>query len=134
MIDFEFKDRYDINDLISIIAVVFVMQFDAEQLFKAAPYFYGIGLVLLVAVLFLYSRQVAASTGAKSWFKLGPLTFQPSEVMKPAFILMLARVVNKHNQEFEHTIRNDWVLIGKVFAVLIPVAVLLKLQNDYNNM
>lgn len=120
--------------LISIIAVVFVMQFDAEQLFKVAPYFYGIGLVLLVAVLFLYSRQVAASTGAKSWFKLGPLTFQPSEVMKPAFILMLARVVNKHNQEFEHTIRNDWVLIGKVFVVLIPVAVLLKLQNDFGTM
>lgn len=120
--------------LISIGIVVFVMQFDAEQLFRIAPYIYGIGIVLLIAVLFLYNRQVAADTGAKSWFKLGPLTFQPSEIMKPAFILMLARVVHEHNQKFEHTIHNDWILIGKILGWLLPVAILLKLQNDFGTM
>lgn len=82
--------------VVSIAIVVFVMQFDAEQLFKIAPYIYAIGIILLIAVLFLYNRSVAADTGAKSWFKLGPLSFQPSEIMKPAFILMLARVVHDH--------------------------------------
>lgn len=76
-------------------------------MYKIAPYVFGLGIFLLIAVLFLYNRQVAATTGAKSWFKLGPLTFQPSEIMKPAFILMLARVVHKHNQQFAHTLRND---------------------------
>ncbi|EFG55724.1 rod shape-determining protein RodA [Lactobacillus amylolyticus] len=120
--------------LISIGIVAFVMQFDAEQLYKIAPYVFGLGIFLLIAVLFLYNRQVAATTGAKSWFKLGPLTFQPSEIMKPAFILMLARVVHKHNQQFAHTLRNDWILIGKIFLWLLPVAILLKLQNDFGTM
>ena len=52
--------------LVSIALVIFVMQFDAEQLFKIAPIAYGIGILLLIAVLFLYNRQVFADTGAKS--------------------------------------------------------------------
>ena len=120
--------------LISVGIVIFVMQFDADQLFKLAPYAYAFGIVLLIAVLFLYNRQVAIDTGAKSWFKLGPLTFQPSEIMKPAFILMLARVVRDHNEEYAHTIRNDWLLIGKIIGWLAPIAILLKLQNDFGTM
>lgn len=114
--------------------IVLVMQFDSEQLFRIAPYIYGVGIVLLIAVLFLYNRQVAADTGAKSWFKLGPLTFQPSEIMKPAFILMLARVVEKHNNRYAHTIRNDWILLAEIIGWLLPVAILLKLQNDFGTM
>lgn len=120
--------------LVSVAIVIFVMQFDAEQLFRIAPYVYGLGIVLLIAVLFFYNRSVAADTGAKSWFKLGPLTFQPSEIMKPAFILMLARVVRDHNDKYGHTIKSDWLLLGKVVAWLAPVAILLKLQNDFGTM
>ena len=89
---------------------------------------------LLIAVLFLYNRSVAADTGAKSWFKLGPITFQPSELMKPAFILMLARVIKDHNDKYGHTIKTDWLLLGKIIAWLAPVAILLKLQNDFGTM
>ncbi|MCT7848214.1 MAG: FtsW/RodA/SpoVE family cell cycle protein, partial [Lactobacillus iners] len=98
--------------VVSIAIVIFIMRFDSEQLFKLAPYAYATGIILLIAVLFLYNRSTFNETGAKSWFKLGPLTFQPSEVMKPAFILMLARVVNQHNLRFEHQIKSDWQLIG----------------------
>lgn len=120
--------------VISFIVVVFVIQFDADQLFRIAPYVYGFGIFLLIAVLFFYDRSIAADVAAKSWFKLGPISFQPSEVMKPAFILMLARVVRDHNQKFAHTIRNDWVLIGKIVAWILPIAVLLRLQNDFGTM
>ncbi|MFD1671259.1 FtsW/RodA/SpoVE family cell cycle protein [Agrilactobacillus yilanensis] len=120
---------------IGAIAVIIIMQFDAEQLWRIAPYVYGLGLFLLVAVLFLYSRSYYLQTGAKSWFALGSLTFQPSEVMKPAFILMLARTVNLHNSRYnQHTPKFDWLLIGKMVLVLVPVAVLLKLQNDFGTM
>jgi rod shape determining protein RodA len=120
--------------LVSIALVIFVIQFDADQLYKIAPIFYAIGIFFLIAVLFLYDRNTFAQTGAKSWFKLGPLTFQPSEIMKPAFILMLAKVVRDHNSTFAHTIHNDWVLIGKIIAWLLPVAILLRLQNDFGTM
>ncbi|MGN1407902.1 FtsW/RodA/SpoVE family cell cycle protein [Lactobacillus sp.] len=116
---------------ISWVMVAFIMRFDAEQIFKLAPYLYGAGIFLLVAVLFLYDRTTAASSGAKSWFVVGPVSFQPSEVMKPAFILQLARVVREHNERYAHNLRNDWLLIGKVMAWFLPVAILLMLQPDF---
>ncbi|WP_127848281.1 FtsW/RodA/SpoVE family cell cycle protein [Lacticaseibacillus hulanensis] len=112
------------------IGVIFIMRFDAEQLWRIAPILYGLGIFLLVAVLIFYDRGTAASTGAKSWFKLGPITFQPSEVMKPAYILMLSRVVTLHNSQFTHNFHNDWVLIGKMGLWTLPVAVLLIAQHD----
>lgn len=120
---------------LGVIIIVVIMQFDAEQLWKIAPYVYGLGIVLLIAVLFLYSRAYAAKTGAKSWFALGPLTFQPSEVMKPAFILMMARVVTLYNSKHpERDIRSDFKLLLVMIAWLLPALVLLKLQNDFGTM
>lgn len=115
--------------------IAFIMQFDAEDLWKLAGYAYGAGIVLLIAVLFLYSKAYAAKTGAKSWFAFGPLTFQPSEVMKPAFILMLGKVVTSHNNDNPvHTLKSDGVLIGRIVAWSLPVLILLKLQNDFGTM
>ncbi|KRL59382.1 FtsW/RodA/SpoVE family cell cycle protein [Latilactobacillus fuchuensis] len=117
------------------IAIVIIMQFDSEQLWRIAPLVYGVGIFLLIAVLFLYNRQVATQTGAKSWFALGPISFQPSEVMKPAYILMLGRVVTQHNTEYsEHTMRSDWLLLVRLLLWTLPVMVLLKLQNDFGTM
>lgn len=117
--------------VIGTIAIVIIMQFDSEQLWKLAPIAYGVGLLLLVLVLFFYDRPTAAFTGAKSWFKIGGLTFQPAEIMKIAFILMLARVVTQHNSEYdEHFIKADLLLIGKILLTSIMPLVLILLQND----
>ncbi|WP_125708519.1 FtsW/RodA/SpoVE family cell cycle protein [Lacticaseibacillus porcinae] len=116
------------------VGIFFVMQFDAEQLWRVAPILYGLGIFLLIAVLFLYSRSVAASTGAKSWFSVGPITFQPSEVMKPAYILMLGRVVTQHNTQYSHSTANDWRLIGTMFLWTLPVLILMLLQHDFGTM
>lgn len=115
---------------ISAVGIVIVMQFDSEQLWRVAPILYGIGIFLLLLVLVFYSRTVAAQTGAKSWFSFGPITFQPSEVMKPAYILMLSRVVTQHNAAYEHNLENDWHLIGRMFLWTLPVLILMILQKD----
>ena len=48
---------------------------------------------------------------------------------------MLGRAVSQHNSEFpEHTVKTDWLLIGKMLAWTVPIAVLLKLQNDFGTM
>ncbi len=118
--------------VIGAVIVAVIMQFDAEQLWQVANYAYFAGIALLFLVLIFYSRAYAATTGAKSWFAIGSFTFQPSEVMKPAFILMLGKVITNHNSEHRvHTIRNDFLLIGKLFLWTLPVLVLLKLQNDF---
>lgn len=117
--------------VVGAVAIVVIMQFDSEQLWKLAPLAYGVGLLLLVLVLFFYDRPTALSTGAKSWFKIGPLTFQPSEIMKIAFILMLARVVTKHNGDYStHYPKADFLLLGKIVLTSIPPLILVMLQND----
>lgn len=120
--------------VLGIAAVVVIMQFDSEQLWRLAPYAYWFGIFLLVAVLLFYSRTYAAS-GAKSWFAFKGFTFQPSEVMKPAYILMMAKVTTDFNaQHKRHTMRSDWQLIGKMILWTIPIPVLLLLQNDFGTM
>ncbi|WP_283678573.1 FtsW/RodA/SpoVE family cell cycle protein [Lentilactobacillus sp. Marseille-Q4993] len=120
---------------IGTVAAVIIMQFDSEQLWKVAPIAYGLGIALLAAVLVLYSRSYYLNTGAKSWFQLGPLTFQPSEVMKPAFILMMGRVIVAHNNMYPiRSMKSDWLLLGKMALWTLPVTVLLKLQNDFGTM
>ncbi|MER2132299.1 MAG: FtsW/RodA/SpoVE family cell cycle protein [Carnobacterium inhibens] len=117
--------------VVGTVAIVVIMQFDSEQLWKLAPIAYGVGLFLLVMVLFFYDRSLEISTGAKSWFKLGPITFQPSEIMKVAFILMLARVVTKHNGDYStHYPKADFLLLGKIILTSVPPLVLVMMQND----
>lgn len=113
------------------IAVIVVMQFSSEQFWKLSPWLYGFGLILLVLVLLFHDRQLAAETGAKSWFNVGPLSFQPSEVFKPAYILLLARLVTDHNQQFtQRTLKSDWMLLGKIAVIALPAVLLIQLQND----
>lgn len=117
--------------VVGTVAIIVIMQFDSEQLWKLAPIAYGVGLFLLVLVLFFYDRSLELSTGAKSWFKLGRLTFQPSEIMKVAFILMLARVVTKHNGDYStHYPKADFLLLGKIILTSVPPLVLVMMQND----
>lgn len=120
---------------LGIAIVVVIMQFDSKQLWKLAPVAYGLGIFLLIAVLFLYSRTYAANTGAKSWFAFGSFTFQPSEVMKPAYILMMARVITVYNEKIkERTVRTDWRLIGIMILWTLPIPILLLLQHDFGTM
>ncbi|MCV3297195.1 FtsW/RodA/SpoVE family cell cycle protein [Oenococcus kitaharae] len=113
---------------------ILLMHLDADQLFRFAPLAYALGIALLVFVLFAYSRSLAASTNAKSWLAIGSLTFQPSEVMKPALILMLSRIVYTHNQSYAvHTVSSDFLLIAKMIALTLPVIILMQLQHDFGS-
>lgn len=118
--------------VIGTVAIIIVMQFDSEQLWKVAPIAYWLGIFLMFAILVFYSRSYYVSTGAKSWFAVGPITFQPSEVMKPAYILMMGRVITNHNTQYpNHTLESDFVLIGKMIGWLLPIVISLHFQNDF---
>ena len=117
---------------VGTILIIVIMQFDAEQLWKLAPIVYWLSVFLMFAILVFYSRAYYASTGAKSWFAIGPFTFQPSEIMKPAYILMMGRVITTHNNRYSvHTVDSDWRLIGTMFLWLLPILISLKFQNDF---
>ncbi|MGP6138654.1 MULTISPECIES: FtsW/RodA/SpoVE family cell cycle protein [unclassified Jeotgalibaca] len=117
--------------IIGGIAVIVLMQFDSEQLWKLAPIAYGLGILLLVLVLIFYDRTSYQLQGAKSWFVVGPVSFQPSEVVKISLIMMLGRVITKHNMETsERTVNTDWKLLLQIALWSLPLLVLIMAQND----
>ena len=116
---------------IGIIAAAIVMHFDSEQLWKVAPLAYGAGILLLFLVLIFYDRNTYYLQGAKSWFRFGSVTFQPSEVVKVALIIMLARVITEHNMQIDdRTEKTDMNLLLKIAMWSAPPLLLVILQND----
>jgi cell division protein FtsW len=68
--------------------------------------------IIAITGLFLLAVFVMpASHGAHRWFKLGPLSFQPSEMAKPALVLFLAWFL-----------QNKLQIINDFRATLIPAA------------
>lgn len=116
---------------IGIIAAAVVMHFDSEQLWKVAPIAYGVGVLLLFLVLIFYDRNTYALQGAKSWFKFGSVTFQPSEVVKVALIIMLSRAITEHNMQIDdRTEKTDMNLLLKIAMWSAAPLLLVILQND----
>ena len=117
--------------IIGGVAVIVLMQFDSEQLWKLAPIAYGLGVLLLILVLIFYDRRSYALQGAKSWFVFGPISCQPSEVVKISLIMMLGRVITKHNMETsQRTLNTDWKLLLQIGLWSLPLLVLIMAQND----
>lgn len=121
--------------LVGALAVVIIIHFDAKLLWRLTPFLYVIGLAVMLALLKYYDPTLAASTGSKNWFKFGTLTFQPSELMKIAYILMMALIITKHNVTNKlHSLKTDAILIGKMVLVTIPVLGLVLAQKDFGTM
>lgn len=121
--------------LLGILAIVIIMHMKLKWIWKLTPYIYGTGLVVMTALLKFYDRGIAADTGSKNWFSFGPFTLQPAELMKVAYILMMALLVTDHNVRYRNrTLKSDGLLILKLLAVTIPVIVLIMLQKDFGTM
>ena len=86
---------------------------------KYAYWIYGIGVVLLVAVE-LFGH---VGMGAQRWLNLGLFQLQPSEVMKIALVLALARYF--HGASLEQ-IRSIKFMIPPALMMGIPVLLILK--------
>ncbi|MGM0125718.1 rod shape determining protein RodA [Enterococcus sp. AZ194] len=117
------------------VAIIIIMHMRLKWIWKLTPFIYGIGLAVMMALLRFYDKDMDRLTGSKNWFRFGAMSFQPSELMKIAFVLMLALVVTQHNARTrERTLRTDGFLILKMFAVTVPVIVLVLLQKDFGTM
>ena len=120
----EFKKQI-IWFVVSIIMMVIVTLINYETLVKLSPIFYGIFIVLLIAVLF--TKPV---NGATSWFDIGAFSFQPSEFAKIAVILFLAFIISKIQQRYAEDINKPTRLLIILAAVALPLLLIIK-QPDY---
>ena len=77
--------------ILSIIVGIVIYKIDIRFFLKNAFVFYIIGCILLVLVLFIGANV----NGASSWFRLGPFSFQPSEVFKFFFLIFASNLATK---------------------------------------
>jgi rod shape determining protein RodA len=82
----ELLNRQFIRLFIAFIVMLAVAQINPSTLKHWAPWMFGIGLLMLIAVLALGE----IGKGAQRWLNLGLFRFQPSELMKIAVPVMTA--------------------------------------------
>lgn len=111
--------------IVSIPIMILVICIDYEVIAKISPIFYGIFLVLLVAVLF-----TKAVNGATSWFEIGGFSFQPSEFAKIFVILTFSYVITKIQTRGRNEISRPTRLGLALLVVIVPVLLIIK-QPDY---
>lgn len=92
-------------EVIGFITMFVMATLDYQLLRRYSWWIYGVTLFLLIAVF-----AMPAVAFAHSWIPLGPLEFQPSELMKLALILAIARLMADNDEaEFpDYRIVKTW--------------------------
>jgi rod shape determining protein RodA len=104
---------------IALVPMIAVGLIDVRYWFRAAYWLYGAALLLVVAV----DLRGIAGLGAQRWIDLGIIQLQPSEIMKIALVLALARYF--HSLSGENTGRFLY-LIAPALMIIVPTALVLK--------
>lgn len=103
--------------LLGIIIALFVSRINYQWWKKLALWLFIINIILLILCFIPGFEQVI--NGSHRWLKLGPITFQPSELLKISVILFLATIFDKYRNE---PLRK---VFSKTFVIyLITIAVI----------
>ncbi|MCA9839141.1 MAG: FtsW/RodA/SpoVE family cell cycle protein [Trueperaceae bacterium] len=92
-----------------------VARFSPKRIIKNSPLFYVITLLLLILVLFIGSTP--AGSAGKRWLLLGPISFQPSELMKVAIIAYLTAFFYNHYGNWE--LWRPMLLVGAAVGLIL---------------
>lgn len=106
---------------ISIFIALFIIILDPKFFSQTSYIFYGVFLILLIAVLFIGNE----TKGAKSWFGIGDLGIQPSEFAKATTALGLAKILSGIDVD----IKDFKTKISAIAIIAIPMLLVL-FQND----
>ncbi|UYV12936.1 MAG: FtsW/RodA/SpoVE family cell cycle protein [Phycisphaera sp.] len=84
-----------------------------------------IGLLIFLLLPFIPSSIVTPRNGTRGWIDLGPMDFQPSEVAKVVFVIMLA-----WHMRYRRSHRRFLGLVGPGLVAFVPIG-LIMLQPDF---
>ncbi|TAE35866.1 MAG: rod shape-determining protein RodA [Sphingobacteriales bacterium] len=107
--------------MVAIIIGVVILLLDSKFFYVLSPVFYGVTILLLVAVL-LVGRNVG---GNQAWIPIGSFRLQPSEFAKWATSLLLARYISSLTGKL-----NDFSNVLPAAAILFFPMFLIMLQPD----
>jgi rod shape determining protein RodA len=106
--------------LIGLGACAAAMSLDYRYLLKLAYPAYGFVMLLLLAVAY----KGRAAMGAQRWLDLGPMHLQPSELMKIAIILVMARFFHEDPRTKEgYSLPQLW---QPALLLLLPMGLVMK--------
>lgn len=108
--------------VIGLILMIAFLVIDYHVLFDIAPILYGLGIVLLLYLMF-WGRLTA---NVRSWIHIGPFQFQPSEFMKIFTALMLARFFDSNDRAYLDA-RSFMIAMG---IIGLPVGLII-IQPDF---
>lgn len=107
-------------DVLGITVMVFIANIDYRiwKRFWFLAYAASFGMCTLV----LFVGQEL--NGAKRWLKLGPLSFQPSEMAKVAIIIFLATIISRMPKQM-----GKFTALIKVMLLVMPMVVIVASEN-----
>lgn len=108
-----------INFCIFFPCAIILAFIDLKTIFNLSYFFYFVTLLLLIGV----EAFGTSAMGAKRWIDFGLLKIQPSELIKPALVLMIARYCHRL-QAYE--IDKLSKLLPLLFAIFLPVILVIK--------
>jgi len=102
-----------------VVIALLISLFDYRHLEHFAPHIYTISVSMLIYVLLLGKTNM----GATRWINLGFFNLQPSEVIKIAMILLLAKIFSMTASPLGYGLFELWKPAG---YLLLPVGLILK--------
>lgn len=113
-----------IATVIGFAFIILICATDLDTVKSAYRFFYVISLLLLGLTLVI--GRGADQRGSNSWIIIGPVSFQPSELTKIAYIFFFARYFEKYGDK----INKPKNLILTLILALLPIGLIL-LQPDF---
>ena len=87
--------------------------------------YFGINILLLSLLLFGISIN-----GSKCWLYIGPISFQPSELMKISLIITLSCTINKYKIKKMHSFKDEFIILIKLLFLTLLPSILTFLEPD----
>jgi cell division protein FtsW len=117
--------RYGFHLVIALLVATLVYRMPMAFWQRTGWFWLLVGLALLLLVLIPGIGRVV--NGSRRWIAAGPLTLQPSELMKMFVIIYLAGYLVRRHDE----VRSRWSGFVKPMAVVFMVTLLLMLEPDF---
>ncbi|WP_317167328.1 rod shape-determining protein RodA [Blattabacterium cuenoti] len=107
--------------LFSFISILIIFLFKPIHYKNITPFFFLFTLILLIGLFFL-GKNI---NGSKSWYVLGPISFQPSELAKISTSLMISHILSRKD-----LIKNQNKFFLYAFLSFLIPAILICIQPD----
>lgn len=118
--------------VVGIIIMIVIAQTDINKLKTLGVGMYIFTFVMLLLLIVAPESIAKPINNAKSWYQIPFIgTFQPSEFLKFALLILTAYIIVKHTERYPgKSIKHDFLLLGKIGLLVLPPSLIVYQQPD----